>query len=250
MTNKISLEALKGGSKKPAKKVSCKKKRTSKTTVMHKADKPPARSSKGGKWVAESEKRAIAHDYALNLINCGLNKVSAYKETVECAGLGQEAIWKRVQRLYEQPEAVEIIRQVLNEFGSQSSDLRGAVKAELIHQMNTNILDLYDDDGIRLPMAELKSLPLWFQRSIKEIGTRENIWTTKDGREFRTLTHYAKLYDKQKAGELLAKIEGWVKDNEAGSSLALSLATLVAGGSNLSPPRKGIDIDGFAEAVD
>ena len=77
-------------------------------------------------------------------------------------------------------------------------------------QINANLLDVFDNNGAVLPVSELKKLPEGVQRCIKKMKKTGGP-SGKSGNRSEVVE--VEFYDKQKARELLARLERWFDED-------------------------------------
>ena len=102
-------------------------------------------------------------------------------------------------------------------------DERQRANRILWDQINANLLDVFDDNGSVLSLKDLKKLPEGVQRCIKKIKSTQ---PRKRGKGTEVIE--VEFYDKQRALEILARMERWFEEDAEGSGQTVSISALIA----------------------
>jgi len=158
------------------------------------------------------------HEIAKEFVTNGFKQSKAYAAVT---GASITSCSGNAAKLFKKPFMTDLVRAYLvgDHDAPRTKDWAVKVWTEMVQ---CNVLDYIDDDGEFLSVAELKTLPLYVQRSIKtlKVKTVEAIVKVKgvtilddNGRPtIITKQHVViELIDKQRALADLAKAEKWIE---------------------------------------
>lgn len=201
----------------------------------------------------------LAREFVLN----GLDRARAYAAVY---GVALEKAHGPASRIFNSSWMLAKVNEyLLGKDGEFTESLdREYVVRQLMYMIENNILDYIADDGTYLSVKELKGLPEWAQKQIKNLSidttTLPVAMKDEDGQivrdnngepvyvEVKNQRVHIELYDKHKAIDHLAKIMRWIQNTVDVNLNMITPDTMLRAEGRVKELRRD-DIEGKAERV-
>lgn len=192
------------------KKVSKKKASKKKPTKKNRAKKKVARRESTN----QARAQGLRDQFIATLLRPGMSQARAYMEVYGTKNYkSAENKARQMMARDDVQEALKNQRALMKDGGDVRKEWAVGALKEIAE---ANVLEFIGDDGLVMPVSELKKLPEGLQSAIREISlsTRLKPVYDEEGEEVGHETIQMaeiKLYDKIKAIETIAKVKDWIK---------------------------------------